>query len=168
MLQPHSLAACRAASSQGTHDVQDCCYHPTEPVVAVGIITGRLQTWSCSAETPSKRICLQAHSESCRAVHFMPQGDNRCLQMVITASTALQLQSEEPAAAACSALGCSRALNHRDAGTPLLSFSTDRYVTAVTEPPPVLLPFLHYLCHRQAACAHAQRVESCKQGRSIS
>lgn len=62
----------------------------------------------------------------------------------VTASTALQLQSDQPAATVCSALGCSRAMNQSDAGNLLLSSSTDRRVMAVTETPPAsnLLPDL--------------------------
>eukprot|EP00891_Asterochloris_glomerata_P008612 jgi/Astpho2/8612/e_gw1.00126.35.1_t len=106
---------------QVSHLVQDCCFHPTEPVVAVGIINGRLQTWSCSAATPSKRICLQAHSESCRAVHFMPQGS-----LLLSASANKSILAVDAATGKASAR---REAAHASGINRLLPVSDDTFAT---------------------------------------
>ena len=64
---------------------QDCDFHPLEPLVATGLITGRVHllhynTGSC-AEPLEKRLALKAHAESCRSLRFSPDG-----AMLLTAS----------------------------------------------------------------------------------
>ena len=65
--------------------VQDCAFHPLEPLVATGLITGRVHvlrynTSSC-VEPMEKRLALKAHAESCRSLRFSPDG-----AMLLTAS----------------------------------------------------------------------------------
>ncbi|KAK9823827.1 hypothetical protein WJX72_005787 [[Myrmecia] bisecta] len=52
----------------------DCHFHPTEPLIATGIISGRLQTYRYAGSTAERVLSLKAHSESCRAVQFSAAG----------------------------------------------------------------------------------------------
>ena len=63
---------------------QDCCFHPTEPLVAVGLVSGRVQVFANSASPSAQgdaevaeheeRLRKKPHKESCRALRFMPDG----------------------------------------------------------------------------------------------
>ena len=77
--------------SQEIHElylVQDCCFHPTEMLAAVGLIDGRVQAFRLtSAEDPRSATAVEAvskkaHKESCRAVRFTADGAK-----LLTAST---------------------------------------------------------------------------------
>ncbi len=60
--------------------LQDCCFHPTEMLAAVGLIDGRVQAFRMtsagepSTSTAEEVVSKRAHKESCRAVRFTADG----------------------------------------------------------------------------------------------
>jgi WD40 repeat protein len=52
----------------------DVCFHPTRALVAAGLITGKVETFSHTAEAAGEVTSRDVHSESCRAVRFLPDG----------------------------------------------------------------------------------------------
>lgn len=53
----------------------DFDFHPSNQLVATGLITGDLLLYSYSADSPPQRVLeVHAHTESCRAVRFINEG----------------------------------------------------------------------------------------------
>ncbi len=55
--------------------MQDCSFHPTESLLAAGIITGQVRISECSESGATRKSQKRLHSESCRAVQFSALGD---------------------------------------------------------------------------------------------
>ena len=51
-------------------------FHPTRPLLAVGLITGQVRIYDCSNKMPSKLISSKPHKEACRDLHFSSDGAN--------------------------------------------------------------------------------------------
>lgn len=62
--------------------MQDCCFHPTEMLAAVGLIDGRVQAFRLTSGAAEEVVSKKAHKESCRAVRFTADGAR-----LLTAST---------------------------------------------------------------------------------
>ena len=58
--------------------VQDSDFHPAEPLVATGVITGRLHLLRydpAGGTAPlDQRLAVKAHTDSCRSLRFTPDG----------------------------------------------------------------------------------------------
>lgn len=54
---------------------QDVDFHPTQSLLATGLIDGHLLVHSYSAEAAAERSSMKAHSDTCRAVRFTLAGD---------------------------------------------------------------------------------------------
>ncbi|KAI8030711.1 WD repeat-containing protein 55 [Camellia lanceoleosa] len=53
----------------------DIDFHPSNPLVTAGLITGHLLLYQYGADSPPQRLLeVHAHSESCRAVRFINEG----------------------------------------------------------------------------------------------
>lgn len=53
----------------------DIDFHPSNPLVTAGLITGHLLLYQYAADSPPQRLLeVHAHSESCRAVRFINEG----------------------------------------------------------------------------------------------
>ncbi|CAL5373628.1 unnamed protein product [Camellia sinensis] len=53
----------------------DLDFHPSNPLVAAGLITGDLLLYRYAADSPPQRLLeVHAHSESCRALRFINEG----------------------------------------------------------------------------------------------
>ncbi|CAL5368981.1 unnamed protein product [Camellia sinensis] len=53
----------------------DIDFHPSNPLVTAGLITGHLLLYQYAADSPPQRLLeAHAHSESCRAVRFINEG----------------------------------------------------------------------------------------------
>lgn len=77
---------------------QDVDFHPSEPLIATGLIDGKLLLHSYSAEAVAQREAMKAHSASCRAVRFLLSGE-----LLISASAdqsllAVDVETGKPAA----------------------------------------------------------------------
>ncbi|KAI8541028.1 hypothetical protein RHMOL_Rhmol08G0030700 [Rhododendron molle] len=60
----------------------DIDFHPSNPIVAVGLITGDLLLYRYAADSPLEKLLeVNAHSESCRATRFINDG-----QAIVTGS----------------------------------------------------------------------------------
>ncbi|XAR58081.1 hypothetical protein NMG60_11026460 [Bertholletia excelsa] len=60
----------------------DIDFHPLNPLVAAGLITGDLLLYRYAADSPPQRLLeVHAHSESCRALRFINEG-----QAIVTGS----------------------------------------------------------------------------------
>lgn len=55
--------------------LQDCSFHPSEDLIAAGIITGQVRVSECNGTSAARRSQKRLHSESCRAVQFSSRGD---------------------------------------------------------------------------------------------
>ena len=59
---------------------QACCFHGTEPIVAVGLVTGQVQAFrlasngNASTSAPVEAFTKKPHKESCRAIGFSLAG----------------------------------------------------------------------------------------------
>ncbi|KAL3146127.1 hypothetical protein ABBQ38_015474 [Trebouxia sp. C0009 RCD-2024] len=53
----------------------DCSFHPSEQLVAAGIITGQVRVSEYDGTSTTRRSQKRLHSESCRAVQFSSSGD---------------------------------------------------------------------------------------------
>ena len=64
--------------------MQDCCFHRTEPLAAVGLVSGRVQAFridsskEATTSTATEVLSRKPHKDSCRAVRFTVDG-NRLL-----------------------------------------------------------------------------------------
>ena len=73
-----SLTARR--TSEYDSALQACCFHGTEPVVAVGLVTGQVQAFrlasngNASTSAPVEAFTKKPHKESCRAIGFSQAG----------------------------------------------------------------------------------------------
>ena len=56
-------------------NLQDCSFHPTENLLAAGIITGQVRIVAYSSTAAVRKSQKRLHEESCRAVQFSSQGD---------------------------------------------------------------------------------------------
>jgi len=70
----HSAASSDASESH-TGNLQDCSFHPTESLLAAGIITGQVRISEYSESGATRKSQKRLHSESCRAVQFSALGD---------------------------------------------------------------------------------------------
>ena len=64
--------------SVSIHDdfyLQDCTFHPTERLVAAGLITGQVRVSEYNRDAAHRKCQKKLHSESCRAVRFSTSGD---------------------------------------------------------------------------------------------
>lgn len=61
--------------STGHKQLQDCSFHPSEQLVAAGIITGQVRVSEYDGTSTTRRSQKRLHSESCRAVQFSSSGD---------------------------------------------------------------------------------------------
>ncbi|XP_026455781.1 WD repeat-containing protein 55-like isoform X2 [Papaver somniferum] len=53
----------------------DVDFHPSNPLIGVGLITGDLQLYRYAADSQPQRLFeIRAHTESCRAVRFINEG----------------------------------------------------------------------------------------------
>ncbi|XP_058180577.1 WD repeat-containing protein 55 [Rhododendron vialii] len=60
----------------------DIDFHPSNPIVAVGLVTGDLLLYRYTADSPPEKLLeVNAHSESCRATRFINDG-----QAIVTGS----------------------------------------------------------------------------------
>lgn len=61
--------------------LQACCFHGTEPLVAVGLVTGQVQAFrlasngDASTSAPAELFTKKPHKESCRAIGFSLAGN---------------------------------------------------------------------------------------------
>ncbi|GAB4816296.1 hypothetical protein N2152v2_003342 [Parachlorella kessleri] len=101
----------------------DCDFHPTRPLLATGLIDGKLLLHSYSRNGVTKCSSLKAHGASCRAVRFLQSGD-----LVITASTdqsLLAVDVETGKAKARKKEAHENAINRLAAAGPTLTASGD-------------------------------------------
>lgn len=55
--------------------MQDCDFHPSQPLLATGLIDGKLLLHGYDKQGVSPKESIKGHSASCRAVRFALNGD---------------------------------------------------------------------------------------------
>ena len=55
--------------------LQDCSFHPSEKLLAAGLITGQVRLSEYTGTSATRRSQKRLHSESCRALQFSSRGD---------------------------------------------------------------------------------------------
>ena len=82
--------------------LQDCSFHPTQRLVAAGLITGQVRVSEYSKNAANRKCQKKLHSESCRAVRFSTSGDalltgsaDRSLVILDTATNKVQRAQQD-------------------------------------------------------------------------
>ena len=61
-------------NSHQSPDLQDCCFHPSQNLLAVGLVDGGLQLLQCAMSAVTDTLFPKEHTASCRAVAFADSG----------------------------------------------------------------------------------------------
>ena len=54
--------------------MQDCAFHPSQNLLAIGLVDGNVQLLQCGLEETTSQLKVKEHDDSCRAVAFHSGG----------------------------------------------------------------------------------------------